>query len=128
MIKRLLWSLLLILVACGPATEPEAAETAVGTEVPPVLNEEEVEAEAEAAQPVETATEAATEAEPEVVVEIEPEEEVETAVAETTEQQQANTDFSAAASVAAAAEIRSQDWTKGTDTPRLSIIEYGDFQ
>jgi len=127
-VKRflLLFSLLLM-VACGPAAEPEVVEeTAVADNATLTLNEE---AAGEVVDAAPTATvEAAVEPEPTDEPEIDT---PQPAVEEDTSTPQIETafaDFIPAASVAAAAQLRSQDWTIGAETPRLTIIEYGDFQ
>jgi len=52
----------------------------------------------------------------------------ETAVIESEPQTPLSADFTGATSAIAAAELRSQDWTQGAENPRVTIIEYGDFQ
>ncbi len=122
--RILLMFILLLAVACGPAVTPEAVEdvgegeTAVIANTPVASNEEAEEPES-AEQPAEVEPEAEPEPTDEPVVEEE---------TETPQTQVAATDFTPAVSVAEAAEIRSQDWTVGAEPPRISIIEYGDFQ
>ncbi len=123
--RILLMFILLLAVACGPAVAPEAVEnvgegeTAVIANTPTASIKEEAEEPESTEQPAQV--EPAVESEPtdEPVVEEE---------TEAPQTQVASTDFVPAVSVAEAAEIRSQDWTIGAEEPRITIIEYGDFQ
>ncbi|KAA3664442.1 MAG: hypothetical protein DWQ04_05725 [Chloroflexi bacterium] len=128
--------ILLLAVACGPAATPEVEdvgeETAVTADTPVTSNDEDAEESESSEQPAADEPEAEPEAEPTAEPEAEPEPTdepvVEEEATEAPETEIAATEFIAATSVAEAAELRSQDWTLGAENPRITIIEYGDFQ
>lgn len=101
--KRAFWllPLLLLLLACGPTT----------TNLPP------------ADAPVNTAVPAPTDSD-----EGEAETDVETAVESTAPPAAYTADFVPANTPEEAAQVRPQDWRKGSEDPAVVIIEYGDFQ
>jgi hypothetical protein len=139
-VKRFLLILFLLLaVACGPAAVTEdvgdVGETAVSSPTDTTTDQEASTGTENAEQPADTAEETEPQPEEEPTTAPEPTDEPEATDEPVLEEETAATDsqsfasdFSPSTTVTEAAEIRSQDWTKGAEDPRITIIEYGDFQ
>lgn len=127
--KLILFVMVLLLAACGPAVETatptaDEAEAAADTAVPAETAAAETAVPVDTAAPTETAAVETADPTPTETTADEPEEDApETAVP--------TGDVPAlepAATVDEAAELRASDWRKGPADASVVIIEYGDFQ
>ena len=105
--KRVIWllPLLLLLLACGPTTSTfPSADAPVNTAVSTPTDSDETGQETAVASAAESGT--TSDAPPAVGLD----------------------EFVPMATVEEAAQVRPQDWRKGSTEPAVVIIEYGDFQ
>lgn len=90
----------LLLVACTATTDPSAVPTDVSASANTAQQAEETETETESEASGETAVSSAS----------------------------SNNEFNIALTPEEAGRVRDRDWVKGATDPKVTIIEYGDFQ